>query len=41
MPCETLELPIGLRATDRFINALRKLAARADARLDHATSAAG
>ena len=26
VPYETLELPIGLRATDRFVNALRKLA---------------
>jgi nitrogenase molybdenum-iron protein beta chain len=24
VPCETLELPIGLRATDRFINAIRR-----------------
>ena len=26
VPYESLELPIGLRATDRFVNALRKLA---------------
>ena len=32
VPFECLELPIGLRATDRFVNTLRKLAARAGSR---------
>ena len=26
VPCEVLDLPIGLQATDRFVDALRKMA---------------
>ena len=41
VPARVLELPIGLRATDRFVNALRKVAARQGARPRSPTSAAG
>ena len=41
VPARVLELPIGLRATDRFINALRKVARVAGAAPRSPTSAAG